>query len=288
MDVNKKILWLSDFDLSQAPGGAQRSDKILIDAGILLGFKILKVNHETFSSVKNIHDFDVVISTNVCTLNSKYPALIDDLHKHKYHIRLEHDSNTYLSQDKRVKLFSNCTKTIFLSDFHFEFFKELYGEIFNNVEIVYDPIDTNCFKDFGNPREDKILYAGYMHPEKGTNDFFEYVISNPDKKFVIAGFTDKYVYDFLAKKVPNVEYLGLSKYEDMPYIYNKYKYMFYNPVVREPFCRSVAEAACCGMLILTSSMSKIGSLQESIGALPFFFLKQRLLEYRSHRSHHLQ
>jgi hypothetical protein len=29
-DVNKKILWLADFDLDQAAGGAQRSDKILI------------------------------------------------------------------------------------------------------------------------------------------------------------------------------------------------------------------------------------------------------------------
>jgi len=262
MDVNKKILWLSDFDLSQAPGGAQRSDKILIDAGILLGFKILKVNHETFSSIKNIHDFDVVISTNVYALNIKYPSLIDDLYKHKCHIRLEHDSNAYLSQDKRVKLFSNCAKTIFLSDFHFEFFKELYGEIFNNVEIIYDPIDTNCFKDFGNPREDKILYAGYMHPEKGTSEFFEYALANPDKKFVIAGFTDQRVYHFMAHAVPNIEYLGLKSYEEMPDIYNKYAQMFYKPVCREPFCRSAAEAICCGVQLI-GDPRHIGCLHEA-------------------------
>ena len=47
-NVNQKILWLADFDLDKAPGGAQRSDKIIIDQGKLLGFNILKTNHETF------------------------------------------------------------------------------------------------------------------------------------------------------------------------------------------------------------------------------------------------
>ena len=261
-DVNKKILWLSDFDISQAPGGAQRSDKILIDAGILRGFNILKVNHETFSSIRSIHDFDVVISTNVCALSAKYPFLIDELYKNKYHVRLEHDSNTYLSQDQRIKLFENCAKTIFLTDYHFSFFKELYGEIFNNVEIIYDPIDTSKFYDRQEAREEKILYAGYMHIEKGANDFFEFALSNPSKKFVIAGFTDRHLYSFLASTVSNIENLGLVKHEEMPNVYNKYEYMFYTPILREPFCRSVAEAICSGMKLLTGAESKIGCLQE--------------------------
>lgn len=261
-DVNKKILWLSDFDISMAPGGAQRSDKILIDAGLLKGFNILKVNHDTFSFINNINDFDIVISTNMCALSAKYPHLIDELSKHKCHIRLEHDSNSYLSQNQRIKLFSNCAKTIFLTEYHFSFFKELYGNIFNNVDIVYDPIDTDLFSDKKEKREDKILYAGYMHTEKGSEEFFEYALRNQDKQFVIAGFTDRAIYNFLATNIPNIEYLGLVNYENMPIIYNKYKEMFYSPNLREPFCRSVAEAICCGMNILTNAQSRIGCIQE--------------------------
>lgn len=262
IDVNKKILWLSDFDISQAPGGAQRSDKILIDSGILHGFNILKVNHETFSSIRSIHDFDVVISTNVCALSAKYKFLIDELYKHKYHVRLEHDSNAYLSQDQRIKLFGNCVKTIFLTDYHFSFFKQLYGNIFSNVEIVYDPIDVDLFYDKKEKRENKILYAGYMHTEKGSEEFFEYALRNQDKQFVIAGFTDQMIYHFLSTNIVNIEYLGLVNYENMPLIYNKYKEMFYSPKLREPFCRSVAEAICCGMNILTNAQSRIGCIQE--------------------------
>ncbi len=45
-------------------------------------------------------------------------------------------------------------------------------------------------------------------------------------------------------------------------IYNDYESIFYNPIVREPFCRCIAEAALCGMKILTASPEKIGCLKE--------------------------
>jgi len=48
----------------------------------------------------------------------------------------------------------------------------------------------------------------------------------------------------------------------MPRIYNKYKTMFYNPNLNEPFCRSVAEAILCGMSILSSKQNQIGCLYE--------------------------
>ena len=67
INVNQKILWLSDYDLDQAPGGAQRSDKIIINKGKLLGFNILKVNHETFGKHINVHEYDILITSNVLT-----------------------------------------------------------------------------------------------------------------------------------------------------------------------------------------------------------------------------
>ena len=261
-NVNQKILWLADFDLDKAPGGAQRSDKLIIDKGKLLGFNILKLNHETFGEHVNIHDYDILVTSNVCAVLQKFPWVLDEITKHKYHVRIEHDSNDYLNQENRVKLFSFCKKTFFLTDYHFNFFQQLYGNIFKNVEIVPDPIETDKFYDYKEQRQDKILYVGYMHPLKGTSNFFELALRNPDAKYVVAGWSDYQTYNFLSVNIPNIEHLGLIKYEEMPKIYNKYKTIYYEPNLREPFCRSVAEAITCGMSIMTGSQSKIGCLHD--------------------------
>lgn len=262
INVNQKILWLADYDLDQAPGGAQRSDSMIISQGKLLGFNILKITTKNISQELNIHNYDVLITSNIHALVDIRKDLIDEISKHKYHVRLEHDSNEYLSTQDRIKLFGSCVKTIFLTDFHYSFFKSFYGDIFKNVEIIYDPIDTNFFRNQKLDREDKVLYAGYMHPLKGAYNFFEFALRNPNQKFVIAGWSDNYCIDFLSKNVPNIEYLGLVDHSEMPVIYNKYTNMFYEPNLNEPFCRSVAEAILCGMKILTSKINQIGCITE--------------------------
>jgi len=262
IDVNSKILWLADYDLSEAPGGAQRSDKIIIDQGKLLGYQILKVTSSTIPSELDLSKYDVVISSNIHALSVKKKNLIEELSQHKYHVRLEHDSNEYLTQEDRVKLFGNCQKTIFLSDFHYEFFKHYYGDIFKNVVVIYDPINTEIFKNHNNEREDKILYSGYLHPLKGAYEFFEFALNNPDKKFVVAGWPSNLTINHLLSTVKNIENLGLIDYDNMHIIYNKYKHLFYVPNLNEPFCRSVAEAVLCGMLLFTNNEQRIGCVGE--------------------------
>lgn len=262
IDVNKKILWISDFDIETAPGGAQRSDKIIIEQGLLNGLNIKKTVMQTVDEVNSFDDFDLIITSNVTAISVLKPHVIDKIASHKNHVRLEHDSNEHMSPENRNKIFSNCKKTFFLSDYHYSFFKKLYGDIFKNVVINYDPIDTSQFFDQKKEREDKILYAGYMHEQKGSNLFFERALREPDNNFVVAGFTTHLVYHFLASQVPNVEFLGKIEYEEMPEIYNRYKTLFYEPNLREPFCRTTAEACLCGMRIQTNQKNKIGSLQE--------------------------
>jgi glycosyltransferase involved in cell wall biosynthesis len=260
--VNKKVLWLADYDLHQAMGGAQRSDKLIIDYGKKLGYKILKVNYETFGFHIDIHDYDILITSNLCALTIKHNGLIDEITKHKYHVRLEHDSNTYLSQKDRIKLFGSCKKTFFLTEYHYEFFKQDYGDIFKNVEIVADPINTSIFYDYKQDREDKILYVGYMHPLKGSYDFFDFALSNPNLQFVVSSWTEYPTLNFLCKNISNIEFLGVTPFEKMPDLYNKYKTLFYNPNLKEPFCRSVAEAVLCGTQILCNKQQQIGCLHE--------------------------
>lgn len=263
-NVNKKILWLADFDLHQAAGGAQRSDKILIDHGKSLGYNILKVNRDTFGAHINLHDYDILITSNIQALIYMHSWLLEEISKHKYHIRIEHDSNAYLTNENRKILFGNCKKTFFLTEYHYRYFIEEYGDFFQNVEIVPDPIDSNKFKNLNLNRENAILYAGYMHPLKGSYEFFDFVLQNPEKKFALAGWSNYPTLEFLARAVPNIKYLGTIDYEKMPELYNQYSDFFYNPNLREPFCRSFAEALLCGCKIMCSKINNIGAYHDFI------------------------
>lgn len=261
MAYNKKVLWISDFNLSHSIGGAQRSNELIIKKGRELGYSILEANYNFNFEIENFDDYDILISSNLEAIYKIYPNIINKIASHKYHVRLEHDSNRYLDQEDREKLFKSCKKTIFLTDFHHKLFINNYGNIFNNVEIVLDPIDTDLFYNQKQDREDKILYVGFMHELKGTLSFFEFVMNNPHLKFVVAGWGTK-VFDFLAKNISNIEYLGQVNHEDMPNIFNKYETLYYNPVIPEPFCRSVGEGVLCGIKLMSPNVNIIGCLHE--------------------------
>lgn len=253
-----KVLWISDFSTKHNIGGAQRSDAIIIDAGKSLGFDI---THFTFDSdVKLLSQtYDHLVSANLNIIAGQNPAIIDYITRHPSHSRLEHDMNRYLSTFDRQRLFLSCQNTFFLTEYHHELFKKHYGNFFQNVRIVSDPIDTNLFKDLGRPREDKILYVGFMHELKGTYDFFTYVAESPDKQFVVAAWGDK-LFEHLARTLPNITFLGAVDYSKMPEVYNQYSVMMYLPRMDEPFCRSVGEALLCGMELMVNN--KIGCVHE--------------------------
>jgi glycosyltransferase involved in cell wall biosynthesis len=261
MVVQKKILWISDYNLSHSAGGAQRSNDIIIQKGRELGFSILEANYNFNFNIEDFSQYDILVSSNLEAIYKLYPNIIDKIASHKYHVRLEHDSNRYLKQQDREKLFRSCKKTVFLTNFHHQLFINNYGDIFNNVEIVADPIDTDLFYNQNQEREDKILYVGFMHEFKGAVSFFEFAMNNPQLQFVVAGW-GTIVFDLLARNIPNVEYLGIVPHEEMPKLYNKYETLFYSPIIPEPFCRSVAEGTLCGIKLMSSSLNIIGCMLE--------------------------
>lgn len=257
--MSVKILWISDFCLKHTKGGAQRSDDIIIQQGLKNGLDITWFNHDSDPSILD-QKYDHVISTNLEQISKTSPHLLNWLQYHPNHSRLEHDMNNYLSPNDRQLLFSNCKNTFFLTQYHHSLFVNLYGDLFKNVKILQDPIDTGLFFDQGLEREDKVLYAGFMHMLKGTEGFFNYVIQNPDIEFVVAGWGSP-LYEFLATSIPNVEFLGTVDYSAMPDLYNKYKEIMYHPLINEPFCRSIGEALLCGIHVNTSA-GKIGCIEE--------------------------
>lgn len=252
-----RILLVSDYSLKHTSGGAQRSNDIVVQEGRNRGHVISEYNYDSDPRILD-ESYDVIISSNLETISKIRPQIIPWLASHPRHARLEHDANRYLSSEARKLLFQSCKKTFFLSKFHCQNFVQSYGNYFVNVEIVPDPIDAEMFKDFGEEREDKILYVGFMHPFKGTDRLFSYALENPDLSFVVAGWANDETYMRKCEVFPNIELLGKVDYEEMPSLYNKYASLFYKPVFYEPFCRSVAEALLCGIEIQSNNL--VGSL----------------------------
>lgn len=253
-----KFLFISDYSLKHTKGGAQRSNDLIINKGLKLGHEVTLFNYDSDLNILN-ENYDHIISSNLERISHSLPTVVDWLTKIPNHSRLEHDKCSYLHPHKRQALFSNCKNTFFLSEYHHHLFINSYGNYFNNVRIVLDPIDTDVFFDKHNVKENKVLNVGFMHYLKGTETFLSYAISHPEINFVMAGWGSA-VYELAAKNCKNIEFLGSVAYDQMPDLYNKYTDLFYVPVVEEPFCRSVAEAKLCGMRITTNE--NIGCLHE--------------------------
>ena len=250
------VLWISDFGINHNIGGAQRSNDLIIQEGRSQGHIIQAFHHDTDPQALN-KSYDLLVSSNLDLLSRQRPDIIDYISTHPNHVRLEHDANRYLPEERRQVLFGSCKKTIFLTQFHYDQFIKMYGPIFHNVEIIPDPIDTTQFYDMKNPREDKILNVGFMHQLKGTNNLFEYIYNNPDLNFVMASWGDQQ-YERIARSFHNVEWIAPIPHQQMPELYNKYTTMYYHPVFYEPFCRAVGESLLCGMNINSNNL--VGSL----------------------------
>jgi|TARA_R100000030_G_scaffold39047_1_gene29251 glycosyltransferase involved in cell wall biosynthesis len=256
-----RILFISDFTLEQRGGGAQVSNNILIEKGKELGYEIKEHSHSS-SITDFLTSYDLVINSNLEVITKISPEKIPFILKMPNSVRLEHDSCSYLDDDTRLKLFSNAKKNYFLSDFHLRFFNNLYGDYFKNVEIVYDPINTDIFKKAeGLEKFYDVVYCGYLHPLKGLNNLLNFARSNPDRKVDIFGWSDVNTAN-LFNNIPNINFRGQHNHEKMASIFQRCNAVFHSPVVNEPFCRMVAEALLCGVEEIIGNKSKIGAYLE--------------------------
>jgi glycosyltransferase involved in cell wall biosynthesis len=263
------ILFISDFSLNHNSGGSQVSNDLIIKKGIELGHNITLHNYDS-SPLNLISRYDLVISSNLEAINQTSKYLIDFILNHENHVRLEHDSCSYLDDELRKKIFTSSKINFFLSEFHASFFKSNYGDYFNNIEIVYDPIDTSLFYEDGSEKIYDIVYCGFIHPLKGSDNLIEFCKKNPNRNIDIFGWTqDQNIFNQLSP-LTNVKIHDKVSHSEISNIFKKSKYVYHSPVVNEPFCRMIAEALLCGCQFI-GDQSKIGSLKEFLnkGSLVF-------------------
>ena len=255
------IIMISDFNLSQSGGGAQVSNDLIIKEGLRRGHDVVLHNYNS-SPVNMLRDYDVLISSNLEAAYRKNKSILDFILGHPNHVRLEHDSCLYLGVEDRVDLFQSSKLNFFLSGFHLDYFKSMYGDIFGKTEIVYDPIDVSLFKS--NPDTPKIydiIYCGLIHELKGVDKLIEFSDKNKHRMIDVFGWSS--VGDeLLFANHDNINFHGSIPHEEIPKLFQSCNSVFHNPVVNEPFCRMVAEAILCGVEDFIGAPEKIGSLLE--------------------------
>jgi glycosyltransferase involved in cell wall biosynthesis len=259
-----KILFISDFGLNHSPGGAQQSNDLLIKKGIELGHDIKLHNYDS-SPMDFYEHFDLIISSNLEYISKNNPEKIDFIFNKQNHIRVEHDSCSYLSSNLRKKLFEHSKKNFFLSSFHVDYFNEFYGNYFDNIEIVYDPIDTSVFYRSDDEKEYDIVYCGSLHPLKGLQNLLDFSKRNRNRKVSIFGWGDPQITQSITdfcNEYKNVEFFGTKSQKEIADILRKCNAIFHSPIVNEPFCRMVAEGLICGCQNVIGRPNKIGSYLE--------------------------
>ena len=256
-------------------GGAQQTDHFILKYGRLLGYDITELNYYRKENLSEIisKKYDVVITGNVF-LFSQIPGFLDWVELLQNHIRFEHDANNYLSSQSREKIFKNNKLSIFLSREHHDYFVQHHGECswgWKDIKykIINSPIDSK-FYDYELEDRKDTLWVGLLHPLKGLQELKDYANESGKNISISAIGNFSLIHDIVG--LPNVRFIGSTKHEDMPELYNRHKTLLYAPGQLEPFCRTVAEAILCGMEINTcNSPHKVGALElyNSIGIVQF-------------------
>lgn len=252
----RPYIWVADYDTDDHPGGAQQTNKILLDVGKDLGFDIFPYTLKNFESLPLQID-GVYILNNIARIYEKFPAKLENLIDTKKYIRYEHD---YLWMggvplDFVEKVFKQARASVFLSPLH----KAEHDAMKLKTDTSFlqpSPVDLDTFTDTSTKREDKVLYLGGIAHHKGIKNVFEYASYYPNRQFDMYGWVEHK--DLLTIKPANCIVHEPVPYDQIPGLLKKYKYLIHLPDWKEPFGRVVAEAYFSGCELITNS--KIGFL----------------------------
>jgi glycosyltransferase involved in cell wall biosynthesis len=261
-----RIIWIADFSTTDRSGGAQLTNKRMIDYGReQLKLDIVEVNLKNANSLEDLLDDknNFYIINNYVNLYQQIPYLIGKLTTRKY-IRYVHDyDSVYGTIPFRIihDMFKNALLNIFLSPLHLRITKESNINV-GQAYIIPSPVDIDRFEAKARePRQSgTIIYAGEIDTHKGINNIINFALMNPDKKLDIYGwFGNK---ELLRQLPKNVEYKKPVNYDELPDLYCKYDYAIHLPVWYEPFGRSIAEQFYTGCRVITNDMVGFMSYME--------------------------
>lgn len=246
-----RILWYADFNDKQYRGGAQQTDRILIDYGRYIGIEIKEINLSDALLVKesDISGYDAVVLSNIYILHGKLPNLIGEMMRlNKKVIRFEHDYLWMARVDDHFtqNLFQMADLSIFLSPLHLIEHLE-HGVIPKNPVLIPPPAGLVQNLE-GEHKPNTVVYAGEIHVHKGIQNVLAYAREHQEMQVDLYGWVED---KSLLEEMPdNALWKGEIPHRGISKVFSKYEYMIHMPNWREPFGRSVMEAKLAGCKLI--------------------------------------
>jgi len=131
----------------------------------------------------------------------------------------------------------------------------------SDVHLIPNFVDTNTFKNLHIKRiKNKILYVGRLNYEKNLFNLIK-CMSELKLDLVLYGDGEQRTeLELYAKKLKvNVEFKGSVNNNELPLIYNSYRY-YVLPSLREGMPKTLMEAMSCGCLCIGTNVSGIKEL----------------------------
>lgn len=267
-----KIAFLIDTTLDFI-GGAELSNLAIIQKGNDLGFEITQDNLEDYKVTKHlIKSSDLVILNGLVNCNYEF-RLIDWLIKsRKPYVRWEHDygfctrRSVYCFTDPKLgnccnatryhayqKLYANSSLNIFNSPFHLKIHHEFYGNALEPALVLPPPIRVDKIR-VKDKKEGTVAFVGRLNKMKGADEFYQYVVSQPDAAFFICGENQ------IRKNLPdNVHVLGEIPHEEVLELLGWCQKFFFKPFWTEPSGRAAMEAFLSGCQMIVNNRVGITS-----------------------------
>lgn len=258
-----KYVWLADFSDKAHSGGAQLTNRRIIDRGLEMGFDIEEIYLDDFSSGKKTLPMGknvVYIINNFVHWYRKFPNNIKDIIENMRFIRFVHDYDFVyrgiIPEEIIKKVFEKAEVSFFLSRLHLEQ-TELADIKIKNKYIIPSPINIHAYSKAGYESnknktriKNSVIYIGEIATHKGINNIINYALMNPHLTLNICGWVAApYLLESLPKNVRVLEKIDNSK---MPGFLAKYEYAIHLPIWFEPFGRSVAEAFFAGCKLIVN------------------------------------
>lgn len=233
-----KIIWLTDFDEKEHQGGAQQTNKIMIENS---PYPVVVLKTKNFKP-SMINDRHLFIINNMVFLSDEN---LNHIISRARYIRYCHDYECIPRLKDRKDFYDNSLMNIFLSPLHKQEYENKIGYQIPKIEIQNSPIDTKLFKYYKSPRKKEALWVGQANVHKGIENVIYFAKKNKDVMINVIGFGNANLLNDL-KKLSNVSFKGEYPHCLMPKMYNDYDSFIHLPVWKEPFGRTILEAYLCG------------------------------------------
>ncbi|MDG5489934.1 glycosyltransferase family 9 protein [Psychroserpens sp. SPM9] len=261
-----KVAFLHDVEMDYI-GGAELSNKKIIDAAKSLGYTIFYDDLTNFEKTKTwLSDCDVAIVNNIVKCDYEF-ELITHLIAHDIpYVKWEHDyglcakRSIYCYVDSKVKnccdtnrfhqyrnLFVNSKLNVFQSPMHFEYHQRLYGEAVTNHIVLPPPIQVEALSVSEEKKKDEVLFLGDIKFIKGGHELLEYAETHPEKHITVYG------KNRLRRKIPNnISFKEKTTNTEILKALGETEYFFFKPRWPEPSGRVAAEAFLSGAKIISN------------------------------------